>query len=103
LRAYEHQGVRPLVCPGPADLPAREVQYLDPPLNAELAARWSDDHAIARDKRCHGRGLALIDVGDLRFPEHLATLGIDGDRMSIQQVVDDLAVGVHGAAIDRVA
>src|SRR5207237_8971563 len=81
LRAYEHQGVRPHVVRGPDDLPAREVQSLDPAVNAELAARWSDDHAIARDKRRHRRRRALIDIGDLRFTELLATLGIERDRM----------------------
>ena len=103
FRAYEHQGVRSHVVRGPDDLPGREVESLDPAVNAELAARWSDDHAIACDKRRHRRRLALIDIGNLRFPDLLPAPGIDGDRVSIQQVVDDLAVGVHGAAIDRVA
>ena len=88
---------------GPDDFPGREVQPLHPAVDSELAARWPNDHAIARDKRRHRCRLTLIHVGDLRLPKLLATLGVDRDGVSVQQVVDDLAVSVDRAAVDRVA
>ena len=53
--------------------------------------------------RRHGRGLAIGDVGDLGLPQLPAGRRVHRNRVSVEQVVDDLAVGVERAPIDRVA
>ena len=44
-----------------------------------------------------------VEVRHLRAPELLARRRVDGDGVSVEQVVEDLAVGVRGAAIHDVA
>ena len=45
----------------------------------------------------------LREVAHLRAPEQLARRRVDGDGVSVEQVVEDLPVGVRGAAIHDVA
>src|SRR3954462_3318867 len=44
----------------------------------------------------------FLDVAHLRAPQLRAGGGVERDRVSVEQVVDDLAVGVRRAAIDDV-
>ena len=99
----QHVGVGTDVAAGPDDLAGLEIEPLHPAVDAELAARGADDDAILDDERRHRRRLALADVGDLGLPQLLAGLGIHRDRVPVEQVVDDLAVGVERAAVDHVA
>ena len=99
----QHGAVRAHVARGPDELPGRQVERLEPAVDSELPARRTDDYAIAHDQRRHGDRLAAREVGDWYVPDFLAGLRIDRDGVTVEQVVDDLAVGVDGAAVDRVA
>ena len=76
-------------------LPVCEIERLEPAVDAELAARRPDDHAVLHDKRRHRRRLAVRDVGHLRVPDSLPVVGVDGHRVAVEQVVDDLPVRVE--------
>ena len=86
-----------------AHLAGLEVEALQPAIDAELTAGGADDDAILHDERRHRRGLALGEARDLGLPELLARCGIHCHGVPVEQVVDDLAVDVEGAAIDDVA
>ena len=101
-RPCQHQRVWAHVVGGPENLAGPEVESLDPAVDAELAAGRPHDHAVAGDKRRHRRRLALVHVGDLRLPHFTARDGIDGYRVPVEQIVDDLAVRVHRAAVDGI-
>ena len=45
----------------------------------------------------------FVEFAHLRAPELLARRGVDGDGVSVEQVVEDLSVGERGAAIHDVA
>ena len=102
-RPREHLTVRPHVVRGPEQPPGRQVERLQPAVDAELPARRAHEHAILDDERRHRRGLALRQIADLGLPQLAARRRVDRDRVAVQQVVDDLARGVEGAAVDRVA
>ena len=100
--AREHQRVGAHVVRRPKDLARGEVEALHPAVDPELAARRSYDHPFAGDERRHRCRLALAQVRDLRLPQLTPRDGIDRDGVPVEQVVDDLAVRVHCAAVDRV-
>ena len=99
----EHQRIGAHVVRGPENLAGGKIESLHPAVDPELAARRTHDDAVAGDERGHGCRLALPDIADLRLPDLTSRLRIDRDGVTIEQVIDDLAVGVHRAAIDRVA
>ena len=60
-------------------------------------------HFVLDDERRHRDRLAAIHVAHLRPPQLGARRGVDGDGVTVEQVVDDLAVGERRAAIHDVA
>jgi hypothetical protein len=84
-------------------LPGLEIEALHPAVDAELTAGGADDDPILDHEGSHRRRLALAEVGDLGLPELFAARRVYGDRMPVEQVVDDLPVGVEGTAVDHVA
>ncbi len=71
--------------------------------NAEFAAAVTDKNDVLDDDWRHGDGFAELDVADGGLPGLLAGVGVDGDGMGVKRVVDDLSVGIDGAAINSVA
>ena len=84
-------------------LPVFTIQRSEPAAHAQFSAAIADQHHILHYDRRHGSRLAELDVAHLRFPYLLAGVRIYRDRMVVQRVVNDLAIGVTGAAIDDIA
>src|SRR5207253_6772476 len=102
-RSGEHVLVRSDVVCGPDRAPALQIQALDPSVDPELTARCADDDAVPDHQGRHGHGLPIAHVGDLRAPQFPAGARLDRHGVPVEQVIDDLSVGVEGAAIDGVA
>ena len=102
-RSGEHVLVRSDVVRGPDRAPALQIQALDPSVDPELTARCADDDAVPDHQGRHGHGLPIAHVGDLRAPQFPAGARLDRHGVPVEQVIDDLSVGVEGAAIDGVA
>ena len=96
-------GVGPDVVRAPQLLAGRGIDGSDPAAHAHLATAGTDDDFSLHDQWRHGHGFALGEVAHLRAPEQCACHDIDGDGVSVEQVVEDLSVGVCGAAIHHVA
>ena len=86
-----------------SSLPVVSVERGDPAAHSHLAAARADDDFALHDDRRHRDRLARVEVAHLRAPELLARCRVDGDGVSVEQVVDDLAVGERRAAIHDVA
>src|SRR5262249_10801579 len=82
---------------------AAELQALDPSVDTEFSARGANNDAIPYYERRHGSGLTVANIGDLSLPDFVPGACVDRHGVAIQQVVDDLPVGVEGAAINRLA
>ena len=88
---------------GPQNPAGFEVEAFHPTVDTKLTARGADDHAVLHHEGRHRCGFAFSDVGDRRIPYFAPCARIDCDGVAIEQVVDDLAVGVEGAAVDDIA
>ena len=75
---------------------------MNPAAYAQFAARIADDHLVLDHDRRAGEGLAALDVAQPGAPGQFAAYGIDRHGLVIENVVNDLAVGVGRAAIDHV-
>ncbi len=71
--------------------------------HAQLSAAVSGDHDVSDHHGRHGRGFSIADVTDLRLPDLLPAIRIDGNRVGVERVVNDLAVGVARSPVDDVA
>ena len=103
LRPDPHVGIGPGAVGAPGDLATGRVERGEPATHAHLTAAVADEHLSLHHERGHGDRLAPVDVAELRAP-HLATgLRVHGDRVHVERVEVDPAVGIGGAAIDDVA
>ena len=84
-------------------LPVVEIERGDPAAHAHLAAARADDDFVLHDDRRHRDRLAAIHVAHLHPPQLRARRRVDRDRVTVEQVVDDLPVRVRRAAIHDVA
>ncbi len=87
----------------PLELPCRGVKTCKPAANPKLAATVADKNSTLDDQGRHSDRLAEIDVTEFGLPDLLSGVGVDTDRLDVERVVVDLAVGVCCAAIDVIA
>ncbi len=87
----------------PELLPGLEIERGDPPVDTHLTAGIPDNHFVPDDQRRHRHCLAGVHVSHLGLPDDLASVGIQRDRAIVEQVVDQLAIGVRPSPIHNVA
>src|SRR4029079_17140782 len=98
-----HVGIRADVVRAPELLATVQIHGGDPTAHAHLTAARPDDHFVLHDDGRHGDRLTFVDVAHLGAPQFRPGCRVDGDGVSVEQVVDDLAVGEGGAAVHDVA
>jgi hypothetical protein len=103
ILANQHVRVGTDIPRRPQDLTGIRVETLDPSVDAEFAPGGADNDAILDDHRRHADGLSTTDLGDVGLPQLLARRGVHRDRVTVQQVIEKLAVRVEGPAIDGIA
>ena len=103
LGADEHILVGPGAVAAPELLAGRDIQRGQPAAHAHFAPRDTDHDLVLDDQRRHRGGLADVDVPDLGAPDLGAGVGVDRHRHGVEEVVDDLSVGVRRAPVDDVA
>src|SRR4026209_1132258 len=97
--AYLHVLVGPDVVGAPDFLAGSLVEGGDPSAHSHFAAARTDDHFSLHDYRRHGDRLAAREITHLGPPDLIPCCRVDSDGVSVQQVVENLSVGVCGAAI----
>src|SRR5205823_4064503 len=95
--------VGPNVVGSPDFLTGRCIERRDPAAHTHLATARTDDHFSFHHYRRHRDRLATRQIAHPRAPQLASGRGIDGDGVTIQQVVENLSVGVRSAAIHYVA
>ena len=83
----------------PQELAVVGVERLDEAANAVLASVGADQHFALDHRRCHRLRVPLVGIGDLRFPEQLAGLGIERHQLGVDGAHVELAFGDGDAAI----
>src|SRR5207249_10507325 len=64
----------------PDSLSGLDVVRIDEAARAELGTRNSSQDQVLHDERCTGRAVALLVVGQRRFPDHRSGFGIQRDQ-----------------------
>ena len=78
------------------------VERRDPAAHSHLAAtRPDDDSALYYDGR-HRDRLPTREIAHLRSPDLSPGCGVDRNRMTVEQIVENFSVGVGGATIHHV-
>ena len=86
----------------PTYLAGLQIERHQSAANAQLStADPGEDHVPDHDGSHRGR-LPQLDVADLRLPNTLAGIRIDGHGMIVECVVDDFAVSITGAAVHHI-
>ncbi len=83
----------------PQQLAVGRVERLDEAANAVLAAVGADQHLAVDDRRRHRFRVALFRIGDLRFPQQLAGLGVERDELGVDRAHEQLAAFDRDAAV----
>src|SRR4051812_39672938 len=91
-----------MIC-APGDLARRGVERGEPAAHAQLAAGVSDQDLALDDERGHRDRLTLVDVAELRAPHLLSGVGVNGKRLTVERVEENLAVRVSRATVDEIA
>src|ERR1700674_843680 len=96
-----------LVGAGALALPShRALLYVvsrDTTARGELVAAEADEHLVVGDQRSRGDGLTLLGPSGLDHPDFLASLAVEGNHEAVEGAIDELAVGIGTATVDRVA
>ncbi len=87
----------------PQQLAVVGIERLDEPAHAVFAAVGSDQHLVVDDGRRHRFAVALLGIGDLRFPKHAASLRIERNQLGVKSSHENLAAGDRHAAVVRPA
>ena len=98
-----HVLVGPDVVGAPDFFPSSCIERGDPSPHTHLATARADDDFAFHHYRRHRDRLATGEITHLRAPYLIAGRRINGDGVPVQQIVEDLSVGVRGAAIYHVA
>ena len=102
IRAELHVAVGAYSVGPPKFLARADVERRQPAVDAHLAARIADEHLSVRRKRGLGHGDAVADLVHRGPPNLLAGRGVDRHRVVVEEVVDQLAIGIGPAANDGV-
>jgi hypothetical protein len=87
----------------PQDLSRILIEALQPATHAHFAAGVADEHHAVRDERGHRHRLTEVDVADLRFPDGLSAVGVEGDGAVVERVEEQLPGVEHETAVHDVA
>ena len=100
--ANEHIRIRSGVVgfPDNPTLIGRECRHPTP--HTHLTAAIAHQHLILHDQWRHRDGFALIDIAQGGFPDLLARLRVHGNRVSIQRVIEDSAIGIRCPTVDLI-
>ena len=71
--------------------------------SSAVAARIADQHLVLHHQGRHPHGLAEMDIAELIIPEFLPGRGVDLERVAVERVVKDAAIGERRAAVDGIA
>ena len=77
----------------PQQLAALGVEGLDEAADAVLAAVGADQHLAVHHDRSHGFGVALLGIGDLGLPQHLAGLRVERHQLGVERAHVEHVVG----------
>ena len=99
----QHIGIGTGVVGLPHDLAVFRIQGRDPAAHAHLASGIADQDFALHHQRRHGDGLADMDVAEFSLPDLLAGLGVNRDRVAVEGIVEEPAIGKYRAAIDHIA
>ena len=83
----------------PQQLAVGGVERLDEAAHAVLAAVGADQHLAVDDRGRHRFRIALLRIGDLRFPQQLAGLGVERDELGVDRAHEQLAALDRDAAV----
>ncbi len=61
------------------------IEGCDESANAVFAAAHADDDFVLDGQRSHGEGVAGLAIRDIRFPEGMTALGIDGHQVRVER------------------
>ena len=85
------------------DLTTRaRIERHEPAAHAELAAAVTDQHSVLHHERCHGDGLALVDVCELSAPALRARCSVERNHLTVERGEQQLTVRILRAAIDHI-
>ena len=79
------------------------VQRSESAPHAEFCPAVSDKNDVVHNQRSSGHGFAKADITYLRSPRKLSGVCVDGYGVSVERVVDDLAIGIGGSPVYNVA
>src|SRR3954452_3166994 len=99
----QHQLVWSSVVCGPEHFPGRQIQCLQPAVDAEFTARGSYEDSAFHDQWGHWGSFPIADIGHFRLPQLSTRLRVYCDCIAVEQVVDNLSVCVGGTATNGVA
>ena len=89
-----HVFIRAAVVSAPQDFAGFHIERGELAAHAEFASAVADEDDVLDDQGRHGDGFAELDIADRGVPDFLAGVGVDGDGVRVERVVDDLAVGI---------